>query len=711
MSRYLITLAAVCSIGAFADEGMWTYNNFPSAAVNQKYGFSPSQEWLDNIRLSSLRIAGGCSASFVGANGLVMTNHHCARPCIDDLSGIHKRNYSAQGFYAPTQAKEARCPNFELNQLVEITDVTAKVAEGTKGVPQDKYLDAQRGVLNAIEKACATSDDVRCEVVELYRGGEYNLYKYRRLQDVRLVMAPEEAIAFFGGDPDNFNFPRWDLDVTFLRVYGKDGKPLRTDHFLRWSTAPLKEGDLTFISGHPGKTDRSLTISEIQNDLDVSLPRNLIRLSEMRGLLGEFRKRNAASQQAANDPFFSVENSFKALSGQRAALLSPEFMGTLKKNEKDLRDKIRADPKLEAEYGKIWDNIAEGQRTRIQPKILEFAALERGIVSNLFDIARKLVRRADEMEKPNGERLTEYSDSRLPQLKARILSAAPISDDLEIANLSISLERMREDLGTEHPVVKKLFAGKSAPAIATALVKRSRLKDLKVDRNGQPVGGYRKELFDGGKAAIDASKDPMIEFARSFDAEARAARKPFDVSYREPIVPGLYYQVVDSESKKQHELLAKARFAMYGRNTYPDATFTLRLSYGAIKGFPHYGKTVPPFTDMGGAYTHATGSPPFELPKSWLAAEKKVNKSTQFNFATTNDIIGGNSGSPVVNKDGAVIGLVFDGNIYSLGGNFGFDETQNRAISVTTSSISEALEKIYGASRLVTELQESGATK
>ena len=690
-----LALAALVALPAFADEGMWTYNNFPSAEVKKRYGFEPTKEWLDQVRLASVRIAGGCSASLVSADGLVMTNHHCARTCIENLSGLAKKDFNKDGFFAKTLADEAKCPAMEMNQLVEITDVTKRVQDATKGIADDKFAETQKAEIAKIEKECATSDEFRCDVVTLYRGGRYDLYKYRRFQDVRLVMAPEDGIAFFGGDPDNFMFPRYDLDVTFLRLWGTDGKPLKTDTFFRFSEAGAKEGELTFVSGNPGGTSRTLTVAQLKDDRDARLPLRLFRLAEIRGLITEYQNRGAEQKRHSNDTLFGVENGFKALKGRHAALADAAFFGKLQANEDDFRKKVNADPKLKAEYGKVWDEI-EKLTAKSATMRKEYAALEGGPYSDLFGKARTLVRFSAESGKPNGERLKEFTDSRLPQLKAQLLSNAPVYKELEIAKLTWSLTKIREDLSPDHPVVKKMLGTRSPAEVAKALVNGTKLDvqgaaDPKA-KNAKVVPGSRAALFEGGPAAIDASKDPMIEFARSFDAEARAVRTKFENEVEGPL-------------KKQQELLAKARFAVYGEKIYPDATFTLRLSFGAVKGYVEDGREVKPFTTIAGAFDRHTGAEPFALPKKWLDAKGKLNPETPFNFATTNDIIGGNSGSPMINKDRQVVGLIFDGNIQSLGGDYGFDETVNRAVSVHSSAILEALDKVYGAQRLVDELK------
>lgn len=689
-------LAAVLSAApALADEGMWTYNGFPSAKVKAKYGFEPSKDWLDHLRLSSVRIAGGCSASVVSADGLVMTNHHCARECIENLSGNMKKDFNKEGFFAKTQKDEANCPGMELNQLAEITDVTKRVQDATKDAAADKFNDVQKMVLTTIEKECQTSDEFRCEVVTLFRGGRYDLYKYRRFQDIRLVMAPEDQIAFFGGDPDNFMFPRYDLDVSFVRIYGADGKPMKMDHHLAWSDGTIKEGDVTFVSGNPGGTSRGLTVAQLDDDRDFRMVATIAKMSELRGFITQYQERGKEQKRQSNDILFGVENGLKVYKGRHGALADKAFYGQLAKNEAEFRAKVKAKPELEKQYGAVWDNIATLVKKQ-QAYRKEYGALERGPMSDLFTMARGLVRYAEESGKPNGERLKEFSDARLPQFKAGLLANKPVYEEMEIATLGWSLTKMREDLGPDHPVIKRVFGNKSPAEIATAAVKGSKLKDIKVDAKGAATGGLRKELFDGGKAKIDASKDPMIELARALDPAARAIRLKYETE-------------VDGPLKKQQEQLAKARFAVYGDGLYPDATFTLRLSYGAVAGYEENGAKVTPFTKIAGAFERNTGADPFALPKSWLTSKAKLGMDVPFNFVTSNDIIGGNSGSPMVNAKGEVVGLVFDGNIQSLGGDYGFDESVNRTVAVHSAALLEALEKVYGASRLVTEIKGTSA--
>jgi len=661
---------------------MWTFDHFPSATVKQKYGVTLDQTWLDHVRRSSVRIAGGCSASLVSPEGLVMTNHHCAHSCIEQLSSA-QRDFVKSGFFARSPADEARCPAMEINQLLDIKDVTGEVQRATARVSDTKFFDIQKAKMAELEKACAgDSEEIRCEVVSLYRGGRFDLYRYRRYQDVRLVFAPEFQIAFFGGDLDNFMFPRYDLDVSFLRVYGKDGRPANTPEFLAWSTERAKAGDLAFVPGNPGGTSRLHTVAQLEFERDVELPTSIARLSEIRGFLTEYQRRGAEQRRTANARLFSVENSLKALRGRHQALADQVFFDSKVRAEKAFRTKVNANPALRQQAAPAWDGIAAAVARRREQR-QAFDALERGFrLSELFGIARTLVRAADELSKPNGERLAEFSDARLPQLKQRLFSKAPLYDELETALLGFCLGKVREELGPDHPAVKALLGDRTPDEVAAHAVRTSGLRDVLL----------REKLFAQGKPAVQASQDSLILLVRSIEPAARAVRKRME-------------DEVDGALKKHGEMLAKASFAVYGDTLYPDATFTLRLSYGTIKGWVRDGKQVEPFTSFAGAYDRATGRDPFALPKSWLEAKTRINLQTPFDMVTDNDIIGGNSGSPVVNKSGQVIGLIFDGNIESLGGEYGFDGRVNRAVSVHSDAFFEALDKIYAAKRIVEEIK------
>jgi hypothetical protein len=680
-----LVLLSGLATAARADEGMWTFNNFPQEELKRKYGVSVDDKWLDHLRLSSARLAQGCSASFVSAEGLVMTNHHCAHACIEQLSTA-ERDLVKSGFLARGQTDELKCPALEVNQLTEITDVTERVRKATAGLRDRQYNEAEKAELSRIEKECATgpdADTVRCDVVSLYRGGVYNLYKYRRFQDVRLVFAPELAIAFFGGDPDNFNFPRYVLDVAFLRVW-QDGRPVSLKHHLRWSAAGAKEAEVTFVSGHPGGTSRQLTVAQLEYLRDIALPDRLVRLAELRGLLTEYQRRGPEQKRHSSHLLFSIENSYKALRGRHAALVDRDFWTKLAAGEQQLRTAVEAKPDLRKEHGNAWQAIARAQASllpiRNRYNLLE---LGQGFSSKLFDYARTLVRGAEERGKPLDKRFREYRDSALPALTQELFSPAPVYDELETLMLTFSLTKLREVLGVDDPLVRKVLGKESPEELATRLVRETDLK--------QPEA--RRRLWQGAQRAIAGSKDPLIQLARLVDPEARSVRRKYEDEVEAPL-------------KANAERLARARFALYGTSIYPDATFTLRLNYGQVKGWTEdEGRKVKPFTALGGAYARATGRPPFELPESWLRARGKLDLKTPFNFSSSNDIIGGNSGSPVVNKAGEVVGLIFDGNIHSLGGDYGFDESKNRAVAVDSRAILEALSKIYGAERVVKELR------
>src|SRR5262245_28944250 len=678
----LILAAALAPAGA--DEGMWTYNNFPAERVERAYGFKPDQRWLDHVRLSSLRLARGCSAAFVSPQGLVQTNHHCARACIQQLS-TPQRNLSATGFYARELKDELKCPDVEVNQLTDISDVTERINKATAGKDGAAFAEALKAEQAAIARECSGGDDnIRCDVVTLYHGGIYNLYKYRRYQDVRLVFAPEEAIAFFGGDPDNFEFPRYDFDVSYMCVY-RDGIPLDSRaNYLRYATIDAKAGDVTFTSGHPGTTHRLDTAASLEFRRDVTLPRTLFQLSELRGILTEFSTKGPEQARIAVNSLFGVENRLKASKGQFAALVDPAIIRSRAAAEQALRAKVEADPALRAEYGAVWDNIRTAlDHFRLIRERYVFVEDGGGFRSQLFGHAKNLVRYAAESGKPDEARLREFTNANFPAVRQSLLSTAPIYPELEKLTLTFSLTKLREALGPDDPIVKKVLSRKSPAQLATELVDGSELANVDL----------RKRLLDGGAPAIAASNDPMIVLARAIDPDARAVRKDNDDN-------------VDAPLAKASGQIATLMFKLYGTSTYPDATFTLRISYGAVAGYQQEGKTIEPISMIGGAFERATGEEPFKLPGSWLAAQSRLNPRQPFNMVTSNDIIGGNSGSPLINKAGEMIGLIFDGNRQSLGGDFGFDPTANRAISVNVGALREALSKVYGADRIVDELSK-----
>jgi Peptidase S46 len=663
-----------------ADEGMWTYDNFPTAKMQAKYGWAPDAAWLEHARLASIRLTLGCSASLVSSDGLVMTNHHCARDCVSDLSDA-QHDYIAKGFYAASSAEERKCPAMEANQLVKITDVTKDIEKATAGKSDRAFHEAERATKAQIESACGTAADVRCEVVKLYQGGVYDLYKYKRYQDVRIVFAPEEDAAFFGGDPDNFTFPRFDLDMAFVRIYDQ-GKPLHTQTYLKFSKTALKEGDLTFVSGNPGSTKRGDTLAMLNFQRDLSQPFLLNFFSEMRGLLTEYATKGAEQARTSKTLLFGIENALKAIKGQQLALVQGSLIADKTRGEAEFRKRIASDPQLALNYAGSWDAIAAATEHRSTLEVRN--VLLEGVpsfLSPLLGHATALIRYAAEAGKPDGQRLEEYSDANFPALKQQILSPAPIYPELEKTMLTWWLTKVRENLGTSDPDVRALLGKRSPEEIADSLVDGTRLGDAQI----------RGQLLAGGPKAIDAYHDPLLDFARILDAPARTVRADSEDNVRRVVT-------------KNAALISKARFALEGTGTYPDATFTLRLSYGAVASYQDNGRTIAPTTDFAGAYAHATGRDPFKLPESWLAAEKSVDPKAILNFVSTNDIIGGNSGSPVIGRNGEVVGLVFDGNIQSLGGDFGYDGRDNRAVSVAATGIGEALKNIYHADRLVKEL-------
>ena len=691
MKRTLILLALLATfllaLPAFADEGMWLFNAFPKDKVKAKYGFAPDQQWLDHVRLGSVRFNNGGSGSFVSADGLTFTNHHVGAECVQDLSTGGK-DYIKNGFYAKTHAEEAKCPNLELNQLVGIEDVTAKVKAAAKpGMSAADAGQAQRAAMSNIEKECATATGLRCDVITLYSGEVYNLYKYKKYTDVRLVFAPEFGIAFFGGDPDNFTYPRYDLDITFFRVYEND-KPAHTDQYLHWSPQGVKENDLIFVSGNPGSTGRLKTMSQLEYLRDVDYPSRLDTYKRRIAVLQKFSDQSPENARIAQEDVFGLQNSFKAITGYQSGLLDKEIMARKEADEKKLHDSYKA---ANPNAPDPWEEISAAMKVQTDIyKPLTYLERMRGFSPAVLpQFARTLVRVSEEKTKPNAERLREYRDSNLPSLEQQLFSTAPVYKSLDIVSLSDALAQLREALGQDNPDVQKILNGKSPDEAAKYLIENTKLDDVAV----------RKQLYEGGSAAIQASTDPLIAVMRAIDPDARAVRKTYD-------------DKVDAVERQDGSAIARAKFEKTGFTEPPDATFTLRLSYGPVKGYEENGKHIPYFTTMGGAYEHAAAhgsKPPYQLPQSWLDAKSKLNLQTPFNFVSTADIIGGNSGSPTVNKAGQVVGIIFDGNIQSLVLNFAYTDEVARAVHVDSRAIIEALRKIYNANALADELTAKAA--
>jgi len=686
-----LVLALFClqtlHITALADEGMWTFNNVPRAEIKKKYGFEVTDEWLNKVRLASVRFNNGGSGSFVSPTGLVLTNYHIVEDIVGEVSTPEK-DYAKEGFVAKTRAEEIKAPSLELNVLMSIEDVTSRVNGAVKaGATDSEALAARRAEIAAIEAESTKSTGMRSDVVMLYKGGQYNLYRYKKYTDVRLVFVPEFQAAFFGGDPDNFNFPRFNIDMALVRVYEND-QPVKPQHYFKWSTAGAKEKDLVFVTGHPGSTSRLNTVAHLEELRETSIP-IIIRLLERREeMLKKYMSLGEEQTRQAQSELNSVQNALKVYRGQLKGLKDPALMARKTKEEQALRKSIAANPEWQKKYGDAWDAIAAAHKAYPsyirERRIFEQAG---GFNSGLFNIARVLVRLAAESEKPNAQRLPEYTDARRASLELGLYSPAPIHEDFEKLKLADSLGFMVELLGADNALVKQVLAGKTPETRANELISGTKLKDP----------AYRKELAKGGKAAIDASTDPMIVVAREVDAKAREARKRYET------------EITGVESTN-YAKIARALFETEGTNMYPDATFTLRLSYGDVEGYMEDGKKVQPFTTLGGLYARSDAHKrefPYNLPQRWWDKKSDVNLNTPFNFVSTNDIIGGNSGSPTINQNGELVGLIFDGNIQSLVGDFMYDGSVNRAISVDSRGMLEVMKKIFGANELAAELTAS----
>lgn len=676
--RALLILAAVVMSRpqSHADEGMWLFNDLPLEYLEKKYGFKPDEKWAEHLMKSSVRFNVGGSASFISSTGLVLTNHHVGSDTLYKLS-TPERNIMEAGFLAKTTAEELKAPDLELNQLVNIQDVTKEVKDAvTPEMSTQQAVAARRAVIARIEKAALDKSGLRSDVVTLYGGGRYHLYQYKKYTDVRLVWAPETAIAFFGGDADNFEYPRYCLDACIFRVYEND-KPATIEHFLKWSANGPSEDELIFVSGNPGRTSRIFTMDALKFQRDVRMPFLLNSLRRQEILLQQYGLRSTENARRARDDLFGVQNSRKARLGMLGGLQDPQTIAEKQKAEDALLAAINADPKLKP-LASAWDTIRETtkKRAEIQGKGIS-------LTSSLFTLALNISLMAEEDQKPSGERLPEFSEAGRDSLLQQLYSEAPIYEDLDQVLLADSIARTLEARGFDDPVCQQILAGKSPSDRAAELIQGTKLKDV----------ANRKALVEGGLKAVEGSTDPLIKLARTVIPEIRRYRAITDQ--------------LDEQDKQAYAKVAEAKFATQGTSTYPDATFTLRLAFGPVAGYEQNGEQIPAWTKIGGTYEHEArhkGQTDYKLPESWAKAKDSLNPNTPFNFVSTADIIGGNSGSPVVNKNLELVGLIFDGNIQSLTGDFIYSDKQSRSVSVHSSAIREALQVVYGAESLVKEL-------
>jgi hypothetical protein len=664
-----------------AEEGMWTFDNPPLKLLKEKYNFTPTQAWLDHLRLSSVRLNDGGSGSFVSSDGLLLTNHHVARGQLQKNSTA-EHDYLANGFYATSPDQEMKSPDLEVNVLVGMTDVTARVQGAAKGISDDaQALKARETEIAAITKESKDKTGLRSDVVSFYQGGEYWLYTYKAYTDVRLVFAPEQQAAFYGGDPDNFTYPRYDLDMALFRVYD-NGKPLHTDNFLKWSAKGAAPGELIFISGHPGSTERDDTVAELLLQRDVIGPAVTEYLQRRVASAQAFAAQGPEQARMVGSTIFGLQNSLKVYLGRKDALADPAILNKKQAEEADFRAKVSANPEWQKAYGDAWDKIAETEE-KLKPEVK--GQFFRRTDSRLFGLAQTIVQYVAEIKKPDGERLPQFHEAGLGSLKFQLLSPAPVEIPTEKLYMKGALKLGEEKLGKNDAYLQAILQGGDIDKTVDTLIDGTKLADPAV----------RKALLDGGEAAVAASTDPLIVAARRTDPIVRETNRRIRDTY-------------GSVLTKEGEKLGKARFLVYGKDAYPDATFTLRLSYGTVKGFPYNGTIAPPITTFYGLYDRAASfgnKPPFDLTPKEVAAQSKLDLSTPLDFVSTGDIIGGNSGSPVVNRDGELVGLIFDGNIESLAGDFVYDGTKNRAVAVHSSGMIEGLRKLYGADTLADELQ------
>ncbi len=662
------------------EEGMWTFDDAPTAQVRADLGVRLERPWLDRLAGASVRLTSGCSGAVVSPAGLVLTNQHCILACEQSLS-VGRADYVTDGFSDVGRAGEAECPGLAAEVLEGIVDVTPAIFAASASKTGDEYVASRQAALAEAERSvCGADVRLRCQVIAFFGGGQFKVYKYHRYDEVRLIFAPEYAAAFFGGDPDNFEFPRFALDCAFLRLY--DGAaPARTPDFLPWSSVPPKPGEAVFVAGNPGFSQRSLTADQLVTLRDLVLPIADAQNADLLGRVSQFSSESETNRRAAAASLFELQNTAKLVRGQRQALADPDLFAARAKDEAQIRAHLALDAKLAGQIGDPWAEIAAAQRAyRDDYAVWRELEGSAGGGSNLFAWARTLVRAGDERPKSQSQRLPDYADQRLPQIEKGLLDATPVDPALERLYLEFWLASAEDALGVDAPSIKALLGGANPTDLAGQLA-TSRLADP----------AYRRALWQGGAAAVAASRDPMIVFVRATDPISRAART-------------LWEEDVFGPSQQASERIERARFAAHAAGLYPEATFSLRLSYGRVAAGAEAGDTAGPFTRLAGLFGRAGEAAPFRLAPRWSTAKTSLDPATVLDFVTTNDIVGGNSGSPVVDASGRIVGAAFDGNAASIAGDFVYDGERNRTIAVSTAAISEALAKVYGRSDLLREL-------
>ncbi len=677
----LLIIAGISRVGTFAEEGMWTFDNPPLEQLKTNYGFNPTPEWLEHIRLSCPRINDGGSSSFVSGEGLLLTNHHVALGQIQKLSTADK-NYVADGYLAKTRAEELRCPDLEVLVLCEMKDVTAEVMRDVKpGMDAESALRARKAAMAKIERESRKKTGLHSEVITLYNGAEYWLYRYRKYTDIHLVFAPEQQIAFYGGDDDNFTYPRYDLDMTLLRVY-ENGKPLKTPHHLKWKNEGASEDELVFIVGNPGRTDRLKTLAYLDFQRNRFIPDKLESMNSLMAVLHDYSRQSAEHARQAAGLRFGLENSIKAYTGMLSGLNDEHLMEIKRDEENRLRSAMEENPEL-AEFRSVWSDMEKllAEYQKIYSRHLHYSTG----YAKLFRYALHLVQYAAEIKKPDGKRLKGFHESELESFRLGITSSAPVYQELDAEIASWTLSRAQAALGADDPFIRAALGGRDSRELCTELAGATRLHESE----------FRRQLLAGGPSAIEKCQDPLLQWARKIDPFIRQIIHEYEELYESKLIG-------------TGEKLGQLRFRILGKNSYPDANFTLRLTFGTVKGYPMNGTRAPVQTTFYGLfdrYHGFNGQEGYALPERFLQRIDQLNLSQPLNFVSTCDIIGGNSGSPVINREGELVGLVFDGNIESLPGRFAYDITRNRAVSVHAGAMIHALRVLYDAAHLADEVE------
>lgn len=669
--KLTVTALILFAEPALAAEGFWPFSALPIEKMNAELGVVPSGALLRKVEQATLQLGRFCTASLAGPNGLLLTNYHCISSCLQDISK-DKEDLVAEGFTSNGSAEERQCPGLFAERPLSDMDVTERFNSALKGLSGKDYADRLKREMSAVIAECLAGEETKtCRVVRYFNDAVFRLQSFKVYRDVRMVFAPEFQSALFGGDPDNFDFPRFGFDMALLRLY-EDGLPAPAEGWLSWRNDAPRDGEALIIAGYPGFTFRHFTVSQIRSMRDGYLPWFMTNLSELRGRLIQFSDQRAGSKPLPSSLIYEVENSLKKARGQFEALADADNMAIKENNEIELRNTISVNPELSKAVGSAFEEIAAGEV--VYRQIYWQESLRYDLTpSVLWRNARELVAAIRQMAKPADQRDSYYIDENLPTIEQSLFTEIIIDAEVERLALAFGLSKLREYLGTDHSLVRNILGKESPESLARRVVNQTKLGD----------SNERKKIFRSGLTGLESSEDPLLRIAALVDDAYKALDKR-------------YMDEVDAPQVLAHQRIAVARNFGSRAGQYPDADSSLRLSYGRISGWTDRdGSSVDSCTLVKDLAQRATDHPPYQLPRSWRQSMAKLDMEQPFNCATTHDMIGGNSGSPVIDGNGEIVGLVFDGNFPSLGGTYVYEANRNRAIMLSGRLIQDALRVVY----------------